>query len=81
MKKMKDSEICSICLKEITKNDNYYLLQSYKLGTYMGKKYYHWLCFDNKIRGEEDINYLKKQAKTMIEQTNKLLEQKNGSLG
>lgn len=41
----KDEVICSICLKPIEKMESYYLVQSYKLGTFLGRKHYHWNCF------------------------------------
>jgi hypothetical protein len=75
----KDIKTCAICHLKIDDKDNYYLLQSYRLGTYLGKKYYHWKCFNDKIKGDEDMEYMKRHAIKLLDKTNKMVEaQVNG---
>lgn len=63
----KDEVICSICLKPIDKKDSYYLIQSYKLGTYIGRRHYHWHCFTEKYESSNKI------INKSIELVNKLI--------
>lgn len=70
----KDEVVCAICLKPIDKKDSYYLIQSYKLGTFLGRKHYHWNCFNEKVEGTQRLT---NKAIDLVNKTTKLLE-KNG---
>lgn len=69
----KDIKICTICHIAINEKDNYYLIQSYKLGTYLGRKHYHWKCFNDKLRGDEELQTIKKKAMKVLDTTDKII--------
>lgn len=47
--KLANEKICGICLKPIDDRDDYYLMQSYQFGKYLGRQFYHWRCFMERL--------------------------------
>lgn len=71
--------VCSMCLKPIDKKGNYFLIQSYKLGTFLGRKHYHWSCFQDRLEPskqltdetiEKTIELLNKTSRLLVENGN-----------
>lgn len=68
-------KVCSICKKEIKRNDNYCHLIDYKTGKFFAEGYYHTLCYTDKIQGVNPEQLaMKKSALLTLDRLNKILD-------
>jgi len=57
---MKVEEICVVCRMMInTKRDNFINLIDYKQGKFFAEGFYHTQCYNDKIKGGEDMKKMK----------------------
>jgi hypothetical protein len=71
----KDVKTCGICGRMIDdKEEDYYLLQSYRKGTYLGKMFYHKTCFDGTIDKDKDLREIKKRSKELLNKASIIME-------
>ena len=72
-------KICLLCSENINlKTDNYCKLTDYKLGAFFMKRFYHTICFNNKLQGSTEQQKLRKSVWAMLGKTNKLLNRELG---
>jgi len=57
---MKAEEICGVCKMIInTKIDNFVNLIDYKKGSFFAEGFYHTQCYNDKLKGGEDMKKMK----------------------
>jgi hypothetical protein len=66
---------CGICGFEIDdRKQDYYLLQSYRQGTYLGKMFYHKSCFDGTIDSDKDLHEIKRKSKELLNKASMIMD-------
>lgn len=67
-------KMCGICLKDIDiTKDDYCHLEDFHLGKFYMEGYYHTKCYNDKIKGQEDMFAMKKQTMALLKKAGELL--------
>lgn len=64
------TKICAICNGKIKPKDDYCRITDYKKGIFYIENFYHTICYNKQIRGE---NPQQKVAMGLLDKVNKLL--------
>jgi len=66
--------ICGICHRIIITNmEDYCHLEDYSKGRFLMEGWYHLKCYNDKIKGGEDVNLIKKKAMDLLNKAGALL--------
>lgn len=74
-----DVILCEICKREIDKKkDNYVRITDYNQGEFYEEKFYHTMCFSNKMQTVTDSKSNQSLARKMLMKLDKIVTDRTG---
>jgi len=76
---MSEIKICGICQREIKlDSDNYVHIRDYYKGKFSTEGYYHTQCYNDKLKGGEDLKTMKKEAFGLLSKAKQIINRAGG---